>query len=110
MAAIQNLVIDQGTTFSRTFDLTDASGVPYDLSTFQVVAQIRRSYSSSSGLSFTTAIVGTPANGSLSITLTDAETQSLKYGRYVYDIKLTNAFEKLRVVEGIITITPSVTR
>ena len=110
MAAIQNLVIDQGTTFSRVFDLTDANGIAYDLTTYTVVAQIRRGYSSSSGLIFTTAIVGAATSGSLSISLTAAETLSLKYGRYVYDIKLTKALEELRVIEGIITVTPTVTR
>ncbi len=110
MAAIQNLVIDQGTTFSRTFDLTDANGVPYDLSTYTIVAQIRRGYASNSGLQFTTAIVGAAVSGSLSISLTAAETALLKYGRYVYDIKLSTSVEQLRVVEGIVTITPTVTR
>ena len=110
MAAIQNLVIDQGTTFSRIFDLTDANCLPYDLSTYTIVAQLRRGYSSSSGLIFTTAVVGLATAGSLSISLTAAETLSLKYGRYVYDIKLTKAGEELRVLEGIVTVTPTVTR
>lgn len=112
MAAIQNIVVDQGTTFTRTFNLTGANGVAYDLSDYTVDAQIRRSYSSSSGLSFSTAIVGASANGALSISLNATETLSLKYGRYVYDIKLNNTTtgEKLRVVEGIVTVTPTVTR
>jgi hypothetical protein len=110
MAAIQNLVIDQGTTFTRTFDLTDSNGLPYNLADYTVVAHIRRGYASNTGLIFTTAVVGSPAAGSLSISLTAAETLSLKYGRYVYDIKLTKVGEEIRVVEGIVTITPTVTR
>lgn len=107
MAAIQNLVIEQKGTFLRTFDLTDANGVAYDLTNVtSITAQIRRSYNSSIGLSFTTAVVGTPTSGSISIALTAAETLTLKYGRYVYDIYLDDD----RVVEGIITVTPTVTR
>ena len=107
MAAIQNLVIDQNSTFLRVFDLTDANGDPYDLSgVTTITSQIRRSYSSSIGLSFTTAVVGAATAGSLSIALTAAETLTLKYGRYVYDIYLDSE----RVLEGIITVTPTVSR
>lgn len=110
MATIQNLVIDQGATFSRTFDLTDADGAPYDLSAYTIVAQVRRGYSSNTGLQFTSAIEGLAENGSITISLTAAETLSLRYGRYVYDIKLISSTEQIRVVEGIVTITPTVTR
>jgi len=109
MAAIQNLVIEQGATFIRVFNLSNGTA-PYDLSLYTIQAQIRRSYNSSSGLIFTTAIVGASTEGALSISLTSGETLTLKYGRYVYDIYLVNGTDRIRAVEGIITVTPTVTR
>lgn len=109
MATIQNLVIEQGATFIRVFNLSDGT-TPYDLSSYTIQAQIRRSYNSSSGLVFTTNVVGAATNGVLSISLVATETLTLKYGRYVYDIYLINGLEKIRAVEGIITVTPTVTR
>ena len=107
MATIQNLVIEQAGAFLRTIEITDANGDPYDLTNVvAITAQLRRSYSSSSGLSFTTAVVGAPTAGTISISLTAVETLTLRHGRYVYDIYLDDT----RVVEGIITVTPTVTR
>jgi hypothetical protein len=34
----------------------------------------------------------------------------LKSGRYVYDIEIASSSETIRVLEGIITVTPEVTR
>lgn len=110
MATIQNLVIEQGASFIRIFNLSNGTD-PYDLSTYTTIeAQIRRSYASSVGLAFTTDVVGAATEGVLSISLTAEETLTLKYGRYVYDIYLDDGTNRVRVVEGIITVTPTVTR
>jgi hypothetical protein len=34
----------------------------------------------------------------------------LKAGRYVYDIEIEDPSETVRVIEGIVTVTPEVTR
>lgn len=108
MATINNLVIDQGTTFSFTFNLTNVDGSAKDLSTYTVVAQIRKSYYTSTKVDFTTATVD--AEGEITISLTAAQTAELKAGRYVYDIEINDNTETIRVLEGIITVTPEVTR
>ena len=45
------------------------------------------------------------------ITLTDTQTTALESGRYVYDVVITSGSgAKTRVVEGQVTVNPSVTR
>ena len=45
------------------------------------------------------------------MSLTDVQTGALNEGRYVYDLVITDSGgDKTRVVEGIATIKPSVTR
>ena len=48
MAIIANLYIDQGTDFTITVDVTDAAGDVLDLTSYSALAQVRKTYSSSS--------------------------------------------------------------
>lgn len=57
MATQQNIVIDQGTTFSTTITAKDSTGSAKDLTGYTTTAQIRKSYYSSSSTDFTTAQV-----------------------------------------------------
>ena len=69
--------------------------------------QIRKSYGSSTTDFTTSQVDGT---GVITISLTATQTGALKAGRYVYDVEIANAPEVIRVREGIITVTPQVTR
>lgn len=108
MATVQNLVIDQGTTFSFSFTLSNADGTDKDLTSYAVSAQIRKSYYTNTKVDFTTETI--PLEGEITLRLTDSQTSELKAGRYVYDVEIESSSETLRVLEGIITVTPEVTR
>lgn len=108
MATVSNIVIDQGTTYSFTFNLTNADGSAKDLSSYTVAAQLRKSYYTSTATSFTTSTVD--LTGEITISLTATQTAALKAGRYVYDIEIDDGSETIRVLEGIVTVTPEVTR
>tara|TARA_A100001035_G_scaffold60245_1_gene45212 strand:- start:3007 stop:3333 length:327 start_codon:yes stop_codon:yes gene_type:complete len=108
MATQQNIVIDQGTTFSTTVTAKDSTGSAKDLTGYTTTAQIRKSYYSSSSTDFTTAQVD--GTGVITLSLTAAQTGNLKAGRYVYDVESASASETIRVVEGIVTVTPQVTK
>ena len=69
---------------------------------------MRKSYDAATFTNFTTAKVD--ATGKVTISMTAAETAALKSGRYVYDIEIASSSETLRVLEGIVTVTPNVTR
>jgi hypothetical protein len=46
----------------------------------------------------------------ITLGLTANQTSNLVAGRYVYDVELTEGGEVSRIVEGIVTVTPQVTR
>lgn len=109
MATKANITIDQGTTFSTTISLTNDNGEPIDLSGYTGQSQMRKHYTSSNSVSFTVSLGS--VNGTVSLSLTPAQTANLTPGRYVYDVEITSSSNVVsRIVEGIATITPEVTR
>ena len=107
MAIIANLFIDQGTDFTVTVDVSDATGGVLDLTGYSTAAQIRKTYGSSNVSAIFTTTTGTPSQGKV----TDTQTSGLSAGRYVYDLNITSgAGVTTRVVEGQAIITPGVTR
>lgn len=109
MAVYANLFIDQGTSFSTTITVEQADGLGFDLTGYTARGQIRKTYSSTSYVAFTTSIT-TPANGEISLTLTAAQTAKIKAGRYQFDIEISNGTLVQRVIEGQVEINPRVTR
>ena len=109
MATKANLVIDQGTTYTTDLNLTDENGDPLNLSGYSANSQIRKHYTSSNSVAFSTLI---DANaGVITLSLTADQTANIVGGRYVYDVELTDSGNNIsRIVEGIVTVTPQVTR
>lgn len=109
MATKANITIDQGTTFSTTLNLTDENGDVLNLSGYIANSQIRKWYTSSNSVSFTTTV--NTDLGTIELSLTANQTSSLTAGRYVYDVEITDSSNTIsRIVEGIVTVTPEVTR
>jgi hypothetical protein len=109
MAQIQNIYIDQGTTFSLSLAVNDQNGDLKDLTDYTAAAQMRRSYYTNTAINFT-AEISLPEEGEVTISLTAVQTSAIKAGRYVYDIEITGEGETLRVLEGIVVINPEVTK
>lgn len=110
MATVQNITIDQGTTFSLTINLTNDDNSAKDLANYTIASQMRKSYEATTKTDFTTAKVD--ETGEVTISLTAAETTTVKAGRFVYDVEITGTdpVETLRVLEGLVTVTPQVTK
>jgi len=109
MATKANLVIDQGSTFSTDLNLTDENGDPLSLTGYSANSQVRKWYSSSNvSATFTTSV--NTATAIITLSLTANQTSNLDSGRYVYDVEITDGTTVSRIVEGIITVTPQVTR
>ena len=110
MASISNIFIDQGATFTTTVTVTDSNGDAVNLSGYSVAAQIRKTFLSSSATAFT-ASISNASSAEITISLTDTQTTALEAGRFVYDVLITaSGGTKTRVVEGQVTVNPSVTR
>jgi hypothetical protein len=104
-----NIVIDQGTTFATTIDVTDEDGNIVNLTGFTGAAQLRKHYTSTAQTAFTVSI--TANTGVVSLSLSANVTNNVAAGRYVYDCELTDAAGTVsRLIEGIVTVTPGVTR
>jgi len=108
MADKVNLTVDQGATFSVDFIVKDANNDIVNLTDYTGAGQLRRNYASNSATSFT---IGVYSNGTVRASLTANQTAILSPDRYVYDLQITNGLgEVTRIVEGIVTITPEVTK
>lgn len=112
MATVYNLAIDQGSDFSHTFSLEDSTGSARSLVNLTGRGQLRRSYFSTSNVTLAVTI-DVAASGNIKISLTNAQTANLTYGRYVYDVELVNTIATAnveRIIEGIVTVYPEVTK
>jgi PKD repeat protein len=111
MATKANLVIDQGTTFSSTLSLKDDIGDILNLNGYYANSQMRKWYTSTSATAtFTTSI--NVSSGEITLSLSANTTSNITSGRYVYDVEITEQSTNTvsRIVEGIVTVTPQVTK
>lgn len=107
---VSNITIEQGYDFDTSFQLEDTrTNEPLYLVGATCEAQLRKSYTSSTKVSFA-ASVSDAETGLISITMTAAKTVLLKPGRYVYDVKIVNAGKDYKAVEGTALVRPGVTR
>lgn len=108
MATKLNLVIDQGTTYSTSFLVNGDDGLPLNLSSYTINSYIRKTYTSSTYVAFNTSANST---GYVTLSLTSNASSNLVAGRYVYDVEAVSGSNTTsRLVEGIVTVTPQVTR
>ena len=112
MAAYVELYMDQGADFNNIINLTDdLTNATVNLSGYSVRSQMRRSYYSANPTSNITCTISNSSNGEITMSVTAANTSNIKAGRYLFDLETEdgNGFVT-RVLEGIITVTPQVTR
>jgi hypothetical protein len=108
MASKINIVIDQGTTFNTTYVIHNDADEPIDFTGYTANSQIRKSYSSSNSYSFNVSL---NSNGQVTLSMSANTTGNITAGRYVYDVEVEDANSvRSRIVEGIVTVTPQVTR
>ena len=108
---VSNLTVDTGSTFSQIFNLETAStNSATDLSGYSIAAQMRKHAGATSGTNFTATITNA-SEGTIRVGLTTSQTTSLKAGRYMYDVLITDGVgEVTRVVEGSVLVREGVTR
>ena len=108
MSTKSNLTIDQGSDYNITVDLTTANGSAMDLAGYTGRSQMRKSASSSTAKEFTIAVANT---GTVTLSMTAAYTANIAAGRWLYDVEVVSQSSIVtRVLEGIVTVTPEMTR
>ena len=108
---VSNIVINTGTTFSQTYTLENVNtNSLLDLTGYSVSAQMRK-HPAATGVTTFTSSVTDVTGGQVNIGLTSTQTASLKSGRYVYDVLVTDASgTRDRVVEGMVIVSQGATR
>lgn len=111
MAAVTNLSIDQGATFTSDITVKDVNGTVFNLTGYTARAKMAKGYSSTrTRTTITTTIANDPTTGVVTLSLTSTETAGLDSERYVYDLEIVSSGNIVtRAVEGIITVRPEVT-
>lgn len=127
MAVIENLVIDQGSTFEQiliinqltysdlAFDSITNPYIPVDFTGYTAHLQIRKSYDSTTTVLDLTDTTGISlgSNGKLTITITANQSSAILFPNdrtvYYYDLVLINGAIRTRVVEGTITLKRAIT-
>ena len=108
-----NIVCPQGSTFNQqlTWNIDNA---PVDLTGYTARMQVREKHISNVyNLNLTTENGGITLGdeeGTISITVSAADTSEIIAKEYVYDLELDSGGEVTRLIEGKFIVTPEVTR
>lgn len=107
VAEITNIVIEKGTYFEATFNLFEPNQAAAVLSGLTTTyATIRKHPTSTSGQEFSKTI--TAATGTILLSLTADQTANLTAGRNYFDVVLTIAGKKTKVIKGTAIVEESV--
>ena len=125
MAQYEDLIIDQGSDVEIKLELFNPDGTAKILNRyveatnsivplFSATGKIKKGFNSTDSNTFnfgTTTLSPTNEENCVFLSLTNVVTNSMKAGRYVYDVEITQTStgQVTRVIEGIITIRPNVT-
>jgi len=115
MAHYEEISIDQGADIAIQLHLADQDGSVKDLTGYSFAAKLKRTYNSDSSDTTTFSISLQQEDGIATLALTNTQTDALKAEEYVYDVKMSFLDISLntiieRVLEGVVTVNPSVTR
>lgn len=106
------LYLDQGATFSANVPVsnTNTGNAEIDLANYSSRAKFRKHFSSSNSHTLTTSIHVNDAI--ITLTMNATSTANVADGRYMFDVEVysANTGYVYRVAEGIITVTPEVTK
>lgn len=110
-AGYSELFLEQGATFNTSIALDDVNGEAFNLSSYAATSQMRKSYySSNAAATFTVSTGNDPTLGVITMSLDSANTANIYPGRYLYDVYVTSNTARVRVLEGIVNVTPQTTK
>lgn len=105
------LYIDQGADFESTLVLEDdVTNLYQNVSGYTVTSSLRRSLVSPNTSGNLTCSITDAANGEISLSMTAANTSNLRPGTYLFDVRTYIGGKYDRLIEGIIIVTPSITK
>lgn len=110
-AGYSELFLEQGADFNASITLDDVGGAAFNLINYSASSQMRKSYYSSNAAATFSVNTGIdPRLGVITLSLGAANTANIYAGRYVYDVYVATANTRIRVLEGIINVSPQATK
>lgn len=115
MAATENLTIDQGSSYEHAFILHagGSTGPLFDLTGYTTRMQVRQTVGASTALldlSVGNGLSIDTVTAKITLSLTPAQTRLLVFKTSYYDLEIELNGVVTRLIQGIITSSPEVTR
>ena len=105
-----NIKITRGSTFRKTFQLTQSNGTPVNLSGCTLKSLCRKSHFSYLKFDLNPSVTDA-ANGKLQLFISGTQTSGIEFGFGVYDIEITYPNNDVEAaIYGNCLIRPGVTR
>ena len=110
MAVSINHDMDQGSNFSFSIVAKGSDNLPLSLTGSTASCQMRKYYTSGTAITLATTLTG--GTGYILVSLGATGTSEIKPGVYFYDVELqsSNGSVVQRLVQGMVTVYPEVTR
>lgn len=111
MSGKLDLIIEQGVKFERTIQIKDKDENVVDIGGDTFEGQVRKRHNSTDTEASFSISITDAENGKISVSIPETTTDDMDAGEYVYDINWTPSISnKVRLLEGIATVSPGVTR
>jgi hypothetical protein len=111
MAEYVELYVDQGSDFTASIVLQDdITDLYQNVDGYVITSSLRRSLLSQNVSGEFQCSITDAANGEMTIYMTAANTANLHIGTHIFDVKMNVDGSISRLLEGLIIVTPSITR
>lgn len=111
-AGLLNILVEQGSTFSRTITVESTPGVPLNLTGYTFAGKMKRHLTDANAAATFTLTTANAAAGTLNWTLSSTATDALAPQIHRYDIEMTNTGSGVvtRILEGEAWVSASATK
>ena len=107
---VNNITLNTGAYFSRDFFLDNSDGTPLNLTGYTAASQIRKHPESLNAAATMKVGFIDRSNGKIRVSLAGTITETIKPGRYVWDIMLTDSSDKSDIyIEGNVLASADIT-
>jgi len=111
MTEYVELYIDQGSDFVSTIVLQDdVTNLYQNVDGYVITSSLRKSLLSQNASGNLVCTIIDAANGNIELSMTANNTANLREGTYLFDVRTLAASSVTRLIEGIIIVTPSITK
>lgn len=111
MAEYVELYMDQGADFESIIVLEDdVTNINQNVIGYTVTSSMRRSLLSPNTSGNLICSVTDAANGEITISMSASNTSNLRFGTHLFDVRSSAGGVITRLLEGIIIVTPSITK